>query len=543
VLEAKPLGREVAGFLLGAVGASAPAGDSPSILTVADFAIVSPECQKDRLFLYSKIDPAILKRQFHACERENRCVGFFRANLRFEPGPTGDDMKLMSTHFGDSGILLLINCPGKRVSARFHSLGARHGADVRVSYPLSLDGPPPQDERLLEAGERGLAELDGNPAFERDGAAAHSTDAGRRSHRLTPTHIALILAGAVILTMGAIQIRTLRLLEQRAEPQNVSNALDLKTERSGGPNEWRLAWNRSSEAIRKAGKGRVSIRDGYLRKDIDLSAADLQTGHIVYSPVSDDVSFRLEVFDLEAGRGVSESIRVLASPWPDSPVASVYSVTPGREPNSRIPSSAEPNRGGASRDISGAGGERAGQTTQKAAGGETATAASGQARRSFTPPSSQPVVAGPGELPVPPPVQTSGVVQQSPIGGLGSWRAPAVQPPAPRPVSPAQPAPAGAVPANPGPASPSHVDPPILVHRTDPRYPSATPHLTGTVVIEATIGTDGRLHDPHVLSGPMILKNAAIAALSQWIYRPAKVNGQVVSAPTRIEMHFGPPER
>jgi TonB family protein len=92
--------------------------------------------------------------------------------------------------------------------------------------------------------------------------------------------------------------------------------VELNAERTGSGNQWRISWNRGAKAIRGAGKGHVTIQDGPLRKEVELSAGDLQTGSMMYAPLTDDVSLRLEVFDLQRGRAVSEAIRVLGSPFP-----------------------------------------------------------------------------------------------------------------------------------------------------------------------------------------------------------------------------------
>ncbi len=72
--------------------------------------------------------------------------------------------------------------------------------------------------------------------------------------------------------------------------------------------DWRVSW-RPNSAI-GAVRGRLSIRDGSIHKHVDLSAGELQSGSMVYSPASGDVLFRLEVVGAATETPVSESVHV-----------------------------------------------------------------------------------------------------------------------------------------------------------------------------------------------------------------------------------------
>jgi periplasmic protein TonB len=79
-----------------------------------------------------------------------------------------------------------------------------------------------------------------------------------------------------------------------------------------------------------------------------------------------------------------------------------------------------------------------------------------------------------------------------------------------------------------------------LVHRVDPLYPGIARaiHLSGTVRLEAIIGTDGEVQNLEVLNGNPILARAAIEAVRQWRYRPALLNGAPVEVETYITVNF-----
>jgi len=79
-----------------------------------------------------------------------------------------------------------------------------------------------------------------------------------------------------------------------------------------------------------------------------------------------------------------------------------------------------------------------------------------------------------------------------------------------------------------------------IVVRVQPEYPAIAKamRLSGTVVLRATIGTDGEVHAIEVVSGHPILAKAACDAVRQWRYRPTLLSGQAVEVETQITVHF-----
>jgi TonB family protein len=57
-----------------------------------------------------------------------------------------------------------------------------------------------------------------------------------------------------------------------------------------------------------------------------------------------------------------------------------------------------------------------------------------------------------------------------------------------------------------------------------PRYPEIAKklNLVGTVKVEVVIGPDGKVKDATVVGGHPILVDAALVALKEWKYEPAK---------------------
>ncbi len=65
----------------------------------------------------------------------------------------------------------------------------------------------------------------------------------------------------------------------------------------------------------------------------------------------------------------------------------------------------------------------------------------------------------------------------------------------------------------------------LLVHRVQPDYPKLAQfmHLSGTVELQARIGTDGTVQQLEVVSGNPILAQAAVEAVQQWRYQPTRL--------------------
>lgn len=80
----------------------------------------------------------------------------------------------------------------------------------------------------------------------------------------------------------------------------------------------------------------------------------------------------------------------------------------------------------------------------------------------------------------------------------------------------------------------------MLIRKVQPAYPpvARAMHLSGTVVLHATIGTDGAVHKLNVMSGNPILAMAALAAVREWRYRPTLLSAQPVEVETEVIVKF-----
>lgn len=76
-----------------------------------------------------------------------------------------------------------------------------------------------------------------------------------------------------------------------------------------------------------------------------------------------------------------------------------------------------------------------------------------------------------------------------------------------------------------------------------PVYPevAAAARVSGIVIVEATIGTDGSVTEAHVIRSIALLDQAALDAVKQWKYTPTTLNGKPVPVIMTVTVNFTPP--
>jgi protein TonB len=79
-----------------------------------------------------------------------------------------------------------------------------------------------------------------------------------------------------------------------------------------------------------------------------------------------------------------------------------------------------------------------------------------------------------------------------------------------------------------------------LLSSTIPQYPAIpkAAHIQGVVVLQATISKTGSIENLRVVSGPPMLRQAAIDAVQTWRYKPYLLNGDPVEVETTINVVF-----
>jgi TonB family protein len=86
----------------------------------------------------------------------------------------------------------------------------------------------------------------------------------------------------------------------------------------------------------------------------------------------------------------------------------------------------------------------------------------------------------------------------------------------------------------------SGATPAILQHKVAPVYPrnAAAAGLSGTVVLQITVGETGKVRGLKVMEGNPMLARAAMDAVRQWRYRPSTLNGKPAEAQTQVTVNF-----
>jgi protein TonB len=132
------------------------------------------------------------------------------------------------------------------------------------------------------------------------------------------------------------------------------------------------------------------------------------------------------------------------------------------------------------------------------------------------------------ELPAPPDLVD---VTTGPINIVGTTDFSAVvgEPPAPPPPPPVVAMRVG-----------GKIRPPSKTVDVPPIYPpmAIAARVEGTVIIEATIDTEGRVQSARVLRSPPMLDTAALTAVAQWSYTPSLLNGVPVPVIMTVTVTF-----
>lgn len=79
-----------------------------------------------------------------------------------------------------------------------------------------------------------------------------------------------------------------------------------------------------------------------------------------------------------------------------------------------------------------------------------------------------------------------------------------------------------------------------LLHSVPPAYPSIarSQHISGDVVLDALIDATGRVSTMKVISGPVLLHQAAMDAVRQWRYQPAMLDDKPVAMHLNVKVQF-----
>ncbi|MGA3095006.1 MAG: TonB family protein [Bryobacteraceae bacterium] len=569
-------GSEIGGLLLGNV-----LPGTPAVVSIDDYELISCDYSRGPLFHLSDADEGNLQTALARCHKDGvQVVGFFRSQTRKGLALDTEDLALMESHFRDpqavallvrpfatkpsmGGIFIRENgqAPGEASCLEFPFQSALLPASLvvpqgpssapkavapdappppakpargqvvpmtsrlRVALPAPPapqppipEAPPPAPAATVEEARPAAPEapVRAEPAEEpaQEEAASNSATPSAPRRKRVPWFWGAV--AAALLACSGMLVLYPGVLHHRSGRPTIP--LTLRVEHSAG--DLLLTWNRDSDAIRNARKGVLTIIDGDRSENTPI---DPQVGSIMYTPVTADVSFHLEVTGADNSKTTSESVRVLRtrpSPMPAETAKSVPAGKAGAAPSNPSPSPTAAAAAGAG-DAPEAEPDPA--PTKLATGSRPFQAASLAQRLRPALASDMPDAPGLGASPVqtaPASVNFGAVV----------------------PARTAMPAPAPAETRAPAPVRSSQLRPPELVSRKAPEYPAIAmrTRASGEVKVEAVIGVDGRIKSARAVSGPTLLQRAATDAVRQWVYKPAVLDGVPVESQTDIVLTFNP---
>ena len=84
------------------------------------------------------------------------------------------------------------------------------------------------------------------------------------------------------------------------------------------------------------------------------------------------------------------------------------------------------------------------------------------------------------------------------------------------------------------------IKPPVKTRDVRPQYPAIaqSARVQGVVIIEATIGPNGKVQDARVLRSIPLLDQAALDAVRQWEFTPTLLNGVPVPVIMTVTVQF-----
>jgi protein TonB len=330
---------------------------------------------------------------------------------------------------------------------------------------------------------------------------------GRKSSKLAWIALGALASLALVVgflfTSGMLRTHSVRV------PASAPDAgLALRVERNAG--DILLTWNRDADAIKRATRAVLLISDGPQQDHVEMDLTQLRTGSIVYSPVTSDVVFRMDITGAPDRPPTSETVRVLRtrpSPMPETAGTAAHpepaAAAPG--PNTESAEPAPPE-------------EKVALAQPLKPFRQDAASLARRLRPAR--PADLPDTPALGAAPVP-------AVAAVNLAGLASSQIPA-PPPTARPVETVAPSIGG------------QIQPAALLRRTSPEFPKLAREsgAGGLVEVIATVGVDGRVKDAKVMRGHPLLRQPAIDAVKQWVYRPTLLNGKPVESETHVTLDF-----
>jgi len=315
-------GAEVGGLLLGSIEEG-----TKTIVRVEDFELIPCDYKRGPSYLFTADDGAVFD---EAATHSPSAVGYFRSHTRDGMSMGPEDIELMEQYFpSPNRIALLVKPFATKVSVAsffFREDGLFQSA-APLEFPfrrreLTGEEAPPRRSMLERTPRR--RELRSDPGavaqpaeFIPEEFPEQVPEPPEPAYAYTPPPRSRTRSGWVWIPLSFVFLLLGVVLGFQAAltmGPKVSGASDyslgLSVTREGA--NLSVKWDREAPAVKAAQKGLLEIEDGGYTKPVDLDAAQLSNGNILFTNSSKTVHFRLTVFP-QAGVSV-----IQAADWKES---------------------------------------------------------------------------------------------------------------------------------------------------------------------------------------------------------------------------------
>jgi hypothetical protein len=298
-------GAEVGGLLLGTIE------DGPTtIVRVEDFELIACDYKRGPSYLFTADDGAAFD---EAATHTPSAVGYFRSHTRDGMSLGPEDIELMEQYFpSPSRIALLVKPFATKVSVAsffFREDGLFQSA-APLEFPfrrreLTGEEAPPRRSMLERTPRR--RELRGDPGAVAPPAEVIPEEFPERvpepvPYAYTPPMKSRTRSGwvwiplsFVFLLLGVVLgFQAALTMGPKVSGAATDYSLGLTVTREGA--NLSVKWDRDAPAVKAAQKGLLEIEDGGYTKPVDLDAAQLSNGNILFTNSSATVRFRLIVY-------------------------------------------------------------------------------------------------------------------------------------------------------------------------------------------------------------------------------------------------------
>jgi hypothetical protein len=275
-------GAETGGLLLGTIQPG-----SPAIVRIEDFDPVPCHYRRGPSYLFTEDDSAAFEQAFERSKpdpsRSMYAVGYFRGHTRDGLSLAHEDVALLDQFFpGPAHVALLVKPYGTKVSIA--GFFVREDGVFPETTPLEF----PFGRRELTGEEPAPRRSFPEPG-PRLGDSAPAASKPRGNWVWIPLSFIFLLLGAALGYQAAVNMsgRT-----TAGSPQDY--LLSLSVMKTGG--NLTVRWDGQSAAVRASPRGLLEIDDSGYTKSVQLDAAQLQNGSLIYRNSTKTVHFRLTVY-------------------------------------------------------------------------------------------------------------------------------------------------------------------------------------------------------------------------------------------------------